>query len=202
MSTTIHSPIIPYSIEFNTPLKSDVELFNNDLAKSQHRIDIVSYYEKALVELFKIDTETYKKDFATQLKRWVDTPDEFCIPHTDLFKYGVLSYKMRDNDIYEFFSTTHSYVECIDYIILEKTVNNGPRGRRNITKTYMMTPDVFKILLIRCNNTRKYADYYLVLEKVFVYYYRYQQVYDKTNRLNCNDDTLDNLTWLISNVKL
>ena len=35
---------------------------------------------------------------------------------------------------------------------------------------YYITPDIFKILLIRSKNTKKYANYYIFLEKI-VYYY-------------------------------
>jgi hypothetical protein len=182
-----------------TLLNSEVELFNNELVKIQHRIDVASYYNKALSELFKLDTTTYKKEFASQFLSWVDTPDEFCISHTELSNYGVLSSKNNDKDssrIKNFFTKTHSYVEGVDYIVVEEVVNNGLRGQAT-KKTYMMTPDVFKMCLMRCKNTRKYADYYLILEKVFVYYHRYQQVYDKTlytNMLNGKDDKIDKLS--------
>jgi hypothetical protein len=180
----------------NTPLNADVETFNDNLAKTQHRIDIVSYYNKALSELFEIDSEMYKKDFASQFLSWVDTPNEFCIPHTELSNYGVLSDKIKDKDssrAKKFFNDTHSYVEGVDYIVVEETiVNNGLKGQR-IKKTYMMTPDVFKMCLMRCKNTRKYADYYLILEKVFVYYHRYEKAY--LNFLcSGKDDKIDKLT--------
>lgn len=67
-----------------TLLNSEVELFNTELVKIQHRIDVASYYNKALSELFKLDTTTYKKEFASQFLNWVDAPDEFCISHTEL----------------------------------------------------------------------------------------------------------------------
>jgi hypothetical protein len=60
-------------------------------------------------------------------------------------------------------------------------------------KTYMMTPDVFKMCLMRCKNTRKYADYYLILEKVFVYYHRYEKAY-LNSLCSGKDDKIDKLT--------
>jgi hypothetical protein len=183
---------------FKTPLNADVDTFNDRLVTSQRRVDIHSYYDKALVDLFKIDTEIYKKEFASQFLSWVDTPDEFCIPHSELSNYGVLSDKIKDKDssrAKKFFNDTHSYVEGVDYIIIEEVVNNGLRGQAT-KKTYMMTPDVFKMCLMRCKNTRKYADYYLILEKVFVYYHRYEKAY--LNFLcSGKDDKIDNLTMEI-----
>jgi hypothetical protein len=124
----------------------------------------------------------YKKEFASQFLSWVDTPDE-------LSNYGVLSDKIKDKDssrVKKFFNDTHSYV---DYIVVEEVVDRKGCGQTT-KKTYMMTPDVFKMCLLRCKNTRKYADYYLILEKVFVYYHRYQQVYDKTLYTNMLIDKL------------
>jgi hypothetical protein len=184
---------------FKTPLNVDVDTFNDTLVKTQRRVDIHSYYDKALIELFKIDTEIYKKEFASQFLSWVDTPDEFCIPHTELSNYGVLSDKIKDKDssrIKKFFNDTHSYVEGVDYIIVEENVANGRGCGQATKKTYMMTPDVFKMCLMRCNKTRKYADYYLILEKVFVYYHRYEKAY--LNFLcSGKDDKIDKQTAMI-----
>ncbi len=202
MSSSTATESIVKSRGFKTPLNTDVDTFNDELTKIQCRVDIVSYYNKALSELFKIDTEIYKKEFASQFLSWVDNPNEFCIPHTELSNYGVLSDKIKDKDssrVKKFFNDTHSYVEGLDYIIVEEIVNKGLRSQAT-KKTYMMTPDVFKMCLLRCNKSRKYADYYLILEKVFVYYHRYQQVYDKTlytNMLNGKDDKIDNLAMEI-----
>jgi hypothetical protein len=199
MSSTTATETIVQTKGFKTPLNVDVDTFNDELTKTQCRVDIVSYYNKALSELFKIDTEVYKKEFASQFLSWVDTPNEFCIPHTELSNYGVLSDKIKDKDssrIKKFFNDTHSYVEGVDYIIVEETVvNNGLKGQR-VKKTYMMTPDVFKMCLLRCNKSRKYADYYLILEKVFVYYHRYEKAY--LNFLcSGKDDKIDKQTAMI-----
>ncbi len=195
MSSTTTTESIVQPKGFKTPLNVDVDAFNDELTKTQRRIDIVSYYNKALSDLFEIDTEIYKKEFASQFLSWVDTPDEFCIPHTELSNYGVLSSKIQDKDssrIKKFFNDTHSYVEGVDYIIVEEIVNKGLRSQAT-KKTYMMTPDVFKMCLMRCKNTRKYADYYLILEKVFVYYHRYEKAY--LNFLcSGKDDKIDKLT--------
>ncbi len=65
----------------------------------------------------------------------------------------------------------------------------------------MMTPDVFKMCLMRCNKPRKYADYYLILEKVFVYYNRYEKAY--LNFLcSGKDDKIDNLTMEVRECRL
>ncbi len=66
----------------------------------------------------------YKKEFASQFLRWVDTPDEFCIPHTELSNYGVLSDKIKDKDssrIKKFFNDTHDdFVEFIERVYQDK----------------------------------------------------------------------------------
>ena len=203
-STTNTAESIVHSKGFKTPLNADVETFNDELAKTQRRVDIHAYYDKALIDLFKIDVEIYKKEFASQFLSWVDIPDEFCIPHSELSNYGALSDKIKDKDssrVKKFFNDTHSYVEGVDYIIVEEVVVNGRGCGQATKKTYMMTPDVFKMCLMRCKNTRKYADYYLILEKVFVYYHRYEKAY--LNFLcSGKDDKIDNLTMEVRECRL
>ena len=95
--------------------------------------------------------------------------DECCIPHDMLEKYAGYSFS-SSNDVlkilskYEFIESDTSYVRKL------AGVDNG----RTEKITYMLHPDVFKIILIRTQNTKKYVLYYLLLEKCVKHYTDYQ----------------------------
>ena len=50
---------------------------------------------------------------------------------------------------------------------------------------YFMTPEIFKMILMRSRNTRKYAKYYILLEKAIKYYNEYEKLkqQEKIDRL-------------------
>jgi hypothetical protein len=62
-----------------------------------------------------------------------------------------------------------------------------------IVKEYMLTPYAFKLCLIRSKNTKIYANYYLLLEKVFKYFNDYKIKYNKI-MLSIKDEELHKLT--------
>jgi polyhydroxyalkanoate synthesis regulator protein len=98
--------------------------------------------------------------------------DEFCIPHSFLLKYGVVLTD-RSNDIKKCIDR-NKLTENEDYLLRHVAQRDITHGGSN-KKSYMLTPDAFKMCLIRAKNTRKYAKYYLFLEKALNYYDKYQR---------------------------
>ena len=76
--------------------------------------------------------------------------------------------------------------------------------------TYFLKPDIFKILLIRTKNTRKYANYYIMLEKAIYYYEKYQNMklsktIKENNKIKLlklkNSEILDNYVFVVDNTR-
>ena len=70
-----------------------------------------------------------------------------------------------------------------DYQLLNveqvRTTSNGLNRGEVIKKEYYLKPDAFKICLMRAKNTKKYAYYYIFLEKCIHYYNEYQELYNQ-----------------------
>ena len=91
----------------------------------------------------------------------------------------------------------HNFDEGMDYLLKVERVDDG-RTTKNI---YMLSPDAFKIICMRSIKTRKFARYYLLLEKCVKYYNEYEKLKleQKINEINKikilkleKSDTLDN----------
>jgi hypothetical protein len=98
--------------------------------------------------------------------------DQFCIDHIKLQEYKVVI------DI----STSANILKCLqrnnlikntDYLLFHVEQQDNKHGGNN-QRQYKLTPSAFKLCLIRAKNSRDYANYYLLLEKVFKYYSDYQ----------------------------
>ena len=66
----------------------------------------------------------------------------------------------------------------------------------NNAKEYKLTPYAFKLCLIRSQNSKEYAKYYLLLEQVFKNYQEYQIMYQKV-LLSGKDEKLDEMKQTI-----
>jgi hypothetical protein len=88
-------------------------------------------------------------------------------------------------------TTANDFVEGVDFIIQTEIINSGKRGE-NQKLTYLMRPKVFKACLIRSKNTKRYLNYYLQLEDIYVFYQDYQERY-QANLLNGKDEKIDEL---------
>jgi hypothetical protein len=147
--------------------------------------------DRSILRLTDQNLEGNNVDFTDHFLRLVETPLDFCVSHEDLYKYGVVSNSDTTSKIVKLLRDTHGFEEGLDYQILNEMVNEGGRGQNN-KKVYMMTPDVFKICLMRCRNTKRYANHYLKFERVHVYYQRYEKAY-LNHIINGKDDKIDEL---------
>jgi phage anti-repressor protein len=139
------------------------------------------------------------------------TKDECCIHHSLLTKYGILSgnstahvkrlldqYALNENEDYQ----------------LSKVGQRVPQGGYSYKNEYYLHPNAFKLCLMRSLKTKKYAKYYLLLEKCVKYFSDYQnklkELYyisllkKKEDDIIIKDDKIDRMEALLKcmNLKL
>jgi hypothetical protein len=200
----------------------EIDLFNTRLLSKFSKLSIAQYFKLVNDEFYKSNDASTKAsssngdttknskdsdrplsragdqnlegnniDFTDHFLRLVETPLDFCVSHEDFYKYGVLSNNKGTTHVLKLLKHTHDFEEGIDFQLVNEVVNDGKRGH-NKKKTYIMTPDVFKICLMRCKNTNIYANHYLKLERIYVYYQRYEKAY-LNHIINGKDDKIDEL---------
>ena len=64
-----------------------------------------------------------------------------------------------------------------------------PSGTKH-TKLYMLTPNAFKLCLIRAKNSKEYAKYYLLFEKMYGFFKDYRTLY-QNKLISMKDDKID-----------
>ena len=98
----------------------------------------------------------------------------FCVPHTALFTYGVLTERESTHDIKRLLDQ-NEFTEGKDYTVFECNLAlNSKRGRQQLS--YSSTPKTFKYILMRSIKQRKFAEYYLFLEEALSYYSEFQKL--------------------------
>lgn len=152
---------------------NNINEFNDYISNNLTKYDIITYFNK-IHELFNNNTDISFMEYFLSL---VDKNDEFCVDHTKLIEYGVINTN-RSNHIKECIEN-FEFKKNIDYIIFaaERSAANK-RGGHN-AKHYKMKPHVFKICLMQSKNEKKYAKYFVELEKCFYYYKDYQVKYQE-----------------------
>ena len=94
-----------------------------------------------------------------------------------LEKYGVLNLKNGSTGLVKRLMDQYNLINDDDYII-EKTKTGN---------TYFLTPESFKLCLIKSQKTIKYAKYYLFAEKCIKYYGDYQKQLSEQRLKNDNE---------------
>jgi phage anti-repressor protein len=122
-----------------------------------------------------------------------DEPNDgkFVVRHNKLVDYGVTT-NDRSGSIKQRLEAL-DLGENVDYIICD-VQQQTPNGMK-IGKTYLLTPDAFKLALMRAKKSinltidpRTFAKYYLFLEKVIKYYRSYQQQIADLDRVELQDE--------------
>jgi hypothetical protein len=163
-----------------TDFETTFSTTNSLLVAEGYRLGIEEYFKR-------IFNKSIYDEFMIYFLELVKNPDEFCVSHVDLLKYGVLTSKQKSSHAKNLLEITHGFKEGVDFI-----VNEEPGDRGQTKKTYMMKPRVFKKCLMRSRNTSVYSDYYLDLEEVYVHYQDYERAY--LNFLcSGKDDKIDKL---------
>ena len=119
----------------------------------------------------------------------------FVIHHEKMMKYGVLA-KTSDSSQVLRILKSYDFEEGIDYSCELAELDHSSKNKI----IYMLTQDVFKMILMRNKNTKSYAKYFILLEKCIKYYNDYQimklkHTIDENNKLKLlklkKQDTLD-----------
>ena len=148
-----------------------------------------------LIEFFKLMHTNYFSNidisFMEYFLELCNKQDEFCINQEKLKEYGVLTNIDSSTFIKKCLKDRLKLEENEHYRVCQVTqpVKQGGFVKSN---KYTLNPIGFKIALIRSQNTKKYAMYYLLLEKVFYLYQEYQKLYQE-KIISIKDSKIDNL---------
>ena len=144
---------------------SSIEEYNDYLVKNKIVVPILEYVKDVNDITYNIEI-----DFIEELLDLV-IKDECCIHHNMLVKYGVLSLKSGTTDI-------KNLIKQYDFnsqdFRLRNVSESASKGGCTHKNEYYFHPDAFKICLMRSLKTKKYARYYILLEKSIKYYNDFQ----------------------------
>ena len=166
---------------------SSMTIYNMSLINNMIDINLIDYFKKVHDIFYKNINLTFIEYFLEICYK----DDEFIIDHSKLKKYKIIT-SGRSNDIKDCLNRLE-LEENVDYIIRNVPQKEDISRGIRIVKEYMLTPYAFKLCLIRSKNTKIYANYYLLLEKVFKYYNDYRIEYNKL-MLYIKDEELFKLT--------
>ena len=160
--------------------------FNNSLVQDFRNIDYTIYFKEAHKQCFPKVNLSFMDYFIS-----LATQDElFVVPHEKLIEYGVITTK-KSSDILRCL-VQHELEENIDFTVRHIAQQDRKHGGSNKI-VYIVTQDAFKMCLMRAKNSKEYAKYYLLLEKVHGFYHQYVGLYN-AKVSSIKDDKIDTLT--------
>ena len=170
-------------------MNNKIQEFNKWLVDESIDINIIQYVIELNEDYFQIDIE-FIDDFMDLVDK-----DECCVNHAILQKYGVSALSNGSNDVKKLIERNKGRIDQ-DYTVRHL----ADREDYSHKIEYFLHPTFFKKILIRSQNTEKYADYYILLEKCIKYYNDYQimklkHTIEENNKLKLlklkKQDTLD-----------
>lgn len=172
---------------------SSIQEFNYNLADRLIKYDINDYFKLVHNKYYK----TINIEFMEYFLSLIPQEDTFCVNQTKLQEYEVINTE-KSNHILRALEK-FNLQENVDYLLPNVGQQDliAQHGGSN-KKEYILTPYAFKLCLIRAKNSKQYANYYLMLEKVFYYYREYQYQY-KAKLLSMKDEKIDTLNQKIDN---
>lgn len=175
-------------ITFEFPIKLKYKMttildYNTNLINKLIKIELIDYFNEIHDKFYNTIDISFMKYFLDIC----DQPDEFIVDQDKLKEYGVIN-NLKPKDI----------IKCLEQYNFRKdkeyhtdNVVSMLNGGRVYNKTlFKLTPESFKLCLIRSKNSKIYAHYYLLLEKVFKYYSIYQKEYSN-KILSIKDEKID-----------
>jgi uncharacterized coiled-coil protein SlyX len=163
----------------------NMEQFNSNLVDRFIKYNFRDYFLSAHKDCFRQVDISFMEEFLTIATK----KEQFVISHEMLKKYGVINNTHTATNIKRCLDQ-FGFEDGIDYVSLNVERNSSEGGRPKTT--YMLSQDTFKICLIRAKNSKKYAKYYLTLEKTIAFYYQYLDGYN-AKLLTMKDDKIDHL---------
>ena len=140
----------------------NIRIYNKELIEGKKNPSIVEYVKALNEKFYKIDIS-----FIDDFLKLVGT-NECIIPHMMLEKYGVLKIK-NSSDVKRKLDNFY-LIENIDYKINGRNIAPIKKKTGTIPKNYLLSSYAFKLCLMRSQNTRKYANYFLLLEECVKYF--------------------------------
>ena len=162
-----------------------ISQLNATLVNEQPDITVLDYVKLLNEKIFNIDI-SFVDDFIELVDK-----EDFIIHHQLLEKYGVIT--IKDTFYVKRLLEQYEFEEGKDYITKPPKSGGG--------LDYFLKGEISKMILMRSRNTKKYADYYLLLEKCIKYYNDFEKLKleHKINEINKikllkleNSQTLDN----------
>jgi phage anti-repressor protein len=170
--------------EFNTRLVNNYE----------SKYNILEYVKK----VNEVSNDPLDLSFMEELLGYVDRTD-LCVPHTLLLTYGILNNEISLSADTKRLLVDNDFVENVDFKICN-VAYLGNNGKTYHVKNYFLHPKAFKICIIRSKNTKKYTNYYLLLEESIKHYHDYQIMYSE-HLLKQKDDNITKLSKDIEELK-
>jgi phage anti-repressor protein len=168
--------------------------YNDELINKLIRKDLSEYF----VEVHQKFYNNVNIAFMDYFLSIVDNDDQFVVEHEKLYTYGVISDNNNTSGHIKRCLEQYDLKENEDYL-LSNVGQQCKKGNIITKKEYKLTPYAFKICLIRAKNSKRYANYYLLLEKVFKYYCKYQRDYSE-KILSSKDAKIDELEKKMDNM--
>ena len=143
----------------------NIRIYNKELIEGKKNPSIVEYVKALNEKFYKIDIS-----FIDDFLKLVGT-NECIIPHMMLEKYGVLKIKgEKQEDTTTVKRLLEKQLKLPENLYLnDKVVVQVPSGKK-YKNEYLLSPYAFKLCLMRSQNTRKYANYFLLLEECVKYF--------------------------------
>ena len=163
-------------------MNQQIQEFNQQLIDDEIELTIIDYVKKLNEQFYDIDIS-----FIDEFIDLVDK-DDFVIHHKLLKKYNVLN---EDSDISHVLRLFKQYDLEEDQDFAPLLGGFDDNASVKMKKTYYMSNNTFKLILMRNKNTRKYAQYFILLEKAIKYYNQNQiQKLNKKLQSICEDRVL------------
>ncbi len=143
-----------------------IQDYNNKLVNNLNKINLNEYFKYIVKNIFKHLDLTFM-DYFLEL---CDHEGEFYINHIKLQEYKVIN-NIKSCNILQTLKL-NNLIENEDYRV-HNVMQPVKQGGFSTKKEYKLTPYAFKLCLIRAKNSKIYANYYLLLEKVFKNYRDY-----------------------------
>jgi hypothetical protein len=164
----------------------------NGLADSLTKITLFDFFKKIHVECYPNEDISFMEYFLEICEK----DNQFVINHSKLIEYGIMI--SNDSSKVKKKLDRLGMLEGEDYKLAHVGKVRENRGEV-IRNEYLLTPDAFKLCLIRALRRGEqaidpivYGKYYLRLEKVFKWYNQYEKSYLQ-KLLSMKDDKIDKL---------
>ena len=177
----------------------NAKAFAEDLSERLVCMEMDDFFNEVNSKFYKIDTT-----FMNYFLSIIVNDGEFVVNHDKLRKYGIMT-SNKSNHVKEKLYNLRM-VEGEDYkteIIKTKLKQGGFSNK----KVYLLTPDSFKICLMRAQHREgqeidpvKYCKYYLLFEKIHLLYMTYRKFYN-AKLLAIKDSKIDDLIVEVKDLK-